>query len=580
MVSFQSAKDEIKRAADIVEVIGQFVQLKKAGKNFMGLCPFHAEKDPSFTVSQDRQMFHCFGCKKGGDLFDFWMAYHNFSFSEALKDLAERYHVTISGDFSASGEKKKSDLRESLFKINEMAATFFQEVLKHEQMGKVAADYLRKRGISKEIIAEFRLGYSPDKWDGLTRYLMSKNADPSHAVHAGLIIPRKNGGHYDRFRGRVMFPISNLRERVIGFGGRVLDDGMPKYLNTPETPIFHKGEFPYGLDSSFRSIREKGRAIIVEGYMDLLALKEKGLNEVVATLGTAVTGDHIRKIKGYAREAVVVFDSDEAGKSAAMRTLPIFLNEGLSAKAVVLPEGHDPDTYVKENGLAAFEKLVEKADLLFDFYLNRSLSLNKQGVEGKVNAMKEILPVLAEVRNMAQCSLYVRGLAERIGMREDVVLVELAAFRKSRSVDELERTVRKKISVSRPESTVCDSQLLNLMVHHPETIRKLYDSECVELLSDPGIKEIVCVILDEHRRTGSFSPGDFEKRLNSEVQAVLREILVSESIYSDEEIDQAVSEMRRKAYEKKLSRSFRAAVGDPVELNRLLKLKAQGPPGH
>ncbi len=579
MVSFQSAKDEIKRAADIVDVIGQFVQLKKAGKNFMGLCPFHAEKDPSFTVSQDRQMFHCFGCKKGGDLFDFWMAYHNFSFSEALKDLAERYHVTISGDFSASAEKKKSDLRESLFKINDMAATFFQEMLKHEQIGKVAADYLENRGISKEIISEFRLGYSPDKWDGLTRHLMSKKVDPSHAVQAGLIIPRKNGGHYDRFRGRVMFPISNLRERVIGFGGRVLDDGMPKYLNTPETPIFHKGEFPYGLDSSFKSMREKGRAIIVEGYMDLLALKEKGLDEVVATLGTAVTGDHIRKIKGYAREAVVVFDSDEAGKSAAMRTLPIFLNEGLSAKAVVLPEGHDPDTYVKENGLAAFEKLVEKADLLFDFYLNRSLSLNKQGVEGKVNAMKEILPVLAEVRNMAQCSLYVRGLAERIGIREDVVLAELASFKKSRSADELERTVRRKISVSRPESTVCDSQLLNLMVHHPETISKLYDSECADLLSDPGIKEIVCVILDEHRRTGSFSPGDFEKRLNSEVQAVLREILVSESIYSDEEIDQAVSEMRRKAYEKKLSRSFRAAVGDPVELNRLLKLKAQGPPG-
>ena len=579
MVSFQSAKDEIKRSADIVEVIGQFVQLKKAGKNFMGLCPFHGEKDPSFTVSQDRQMFHCFGCKKGGDLFDFWMAYHNFTFPEALKDLAERYNVTISGDFSASEEKKKSDLRESLFEMNDMAATFFQKVLNHEQAGKVAADYFRSRGISKEIIAEFRLGYSPDKWDGLTRYLMSNNADPSHAVQAGLIIPKKNGGHYDRFRGRIMFPISNLRERIIGFGGRVLDDGMPKYLNTPETPIFHKGEFPYGLDSSFRSIREKGRAIIVEGYMDLLALKEKGLDEVVATLGTAMTEDHIRKIKGYAREAVVVFDSDEAGKSAAMRTLPIFLNEGLSAKAVVLPEGHDPDTYVKQNGLAAFEKLVEKADPIFDFYLNRSLSLNTEDVEGKVNAMKEILPVLAELRNMAQCSLYVRGLAERIGIREDVVLTELASFRKSRSADELGRALREKISVSRPKSTVCDSQLLNLMVHHPETISQLYDSECMDLLSDPGMKEIVRVILHEHRRTGGFSPDDFKESLNTEVQGVLREMLVSESIYSDGEIDQAVSEMKSKAYEKKLSRSFREAVGDPAELNRLLKLKAQGPPG-
>ena len=580
MASFQSAKDEIKRTADIVDVIGQFVQLKKAGKNFMGLCPFHAEKDPSFTVSQERQMFHCFGCKKGGDLFAFWMAYHNFTFPEALKDLAERYNVIISGDFSPSEEKRKSDLRESLFRINDMAAFFFQRVMEHEGAGKTARDYFQNRGISKEIIAKFRLGYAPDKWDGLIRHLKSKNIDLGHAVQAGLIIPKKNGGHYDRFRGRVMFPISNLREKIIGFGGRVLDDGMPKYLNTPETPIFHKGEVPYGLDGSFKSIREKGHAIIVEGYMDLLALKQKGLDEVVATLGTAMTGDHIRKIKGYAREAVVVFDSDEAGKSAAMRTLPAFLNEGLSAKAAVLPEGHDPDSFVKQNGLAAFEKLVKEAVPLFDFYLDRSLSLHKQDVEGKVRALKEILPVLAGIRNMAQCSLYVRGLSERMGIREDVVLAELAAFRKSQSAGELGKAVRRKNSVSKLESRVCDSQLLNLMVHHPDTISKLCDSECGHLLSDPGIKEIVRVIIDEHRRTGAFSPSDLENSLNVEVQTVLREALVSESIFSDEEIDQAVSEMKHRAYEKKLSRSFREAVGDPVELNRLLKLKAQGPPRH
>ena len=580
MVSFQSARDEIKRAADIVDIIGQFVQLKKAGNNFMGLCPFHAEKDPSFTVSREKQMFHCFGCKKGGDLFAFWMAYHNFTFPEALKDLAERYNVTISGGFSPSEEKRRSDLRESLFKINDMAASFFQRVLEHERAGKTARDYFQNRGISKEIIAEFRLGYAPDKWDGLIRHLTSQNIDPGHAVQAGLIIPKKNGGHYDRFRGRIMFPISNLREKVIGFGGRVLDDGMPKYLNTPETPIFHKGEFPYGLDCSFKSIREKGYAIIVEGYMDLLALKQKGMDEVVATLGTAMTGEHIRKIKGYAREAVVVFDSDEAGKSAAMRTLPAFLNEGLSAKAVVLPEGHDPDSFVKQNGLSAFEKLVEEAVPLFDFYLNRSLTLNKQDVEGKVLALKEILPVLAGIQNMAKCSLYVRVLSERMGIREDVVLAELASFKESRSANELGKAMRKKISISKPKSRVCDSQLLNLMVHHPDTIGRLYDSECGNLLSDPGIIEIVRVILEEYRRTGGFSTSVLEKCLNAEEQTVFREVLVSESIFSDEEIDQAVSEMKQKAYEEKLSRSFRKAVGDPAELNRLLKLKAQGPPRH
>ena len=577
MPSNQSAKEEIKRAADIVQVIGQFVQLKKAGKNFMGLCPFHAEKDPSFTVSPDRQMFHCFGCKKGGDIFAFWMDYHGLTFPEALKDLAERYNVQITDNFSATEEKKRSKLRESLFKINEAAALYFQQALSKTAGGNPAADYLKKRAISKEIISEFRLGYAPDKWRGITDYLRENKINLERAVQAGLIIPKKGGGYYDRFRGRVMFPILNLREQVIGFGGRVLDDSLPKYLNTPETPVFHKGEFPYGLHASFKAIRQKGVAVIVEGYMDLLALRRHGLDEVVATLGTALTAQHIRKIKGYAKEAVVVFDSDEAGRNAALRSLPLFLNEGLPAKAVVLPNGHDPDSFVNTDGLPEFLKLLDSASSMFDFFLDQKLTQDDSDIEGKVHVLKEILPVLSQLRNAAQRSLYAGRLSEQIGIKEEVVLSELKAFKQDLSGDALERGLKGRLAGPKAEKKIGDIQLLNLLVHHPKAVTGLINSDCRTLLSDDTASKIVEVIFDKYRKEGQFSPENIEENLdNDDVRIRLREVMVADSIYSDQEVKQAIEEIREKARQKKLSDSVKEIKGDPEALNELLlKLRAE-----
>jgi len=330
MDPYQSAKEEIKRAADIAELIGQYVQLKKAGLNHVGLCPFHSEKDPSFTVSPSKQMFHCFGCKKGGDIFDFWMEYHKVSFAQAMRDLAGRYHVTLPERELTPSQRRKMELSELLFKINGTAAEYFHHVLTKSEKGRSGRAYLDKRSIDKDVIREFMLGYATEEWDGLTAFLKRKKVDMNKAAQAGLIIAKKNGGYYDRFRGRVLFPIYNLRKQIMGFGGRVLDDSLPKYLNTPETPVFHKGELLYGLHAAYQSIRESNRAVIVEGYTDVLALKKHGFNEAVATLGTALTRDHIRKLKGYTKEAVVVFDADAAGKGAAIKSLPLFLNEGLS----------------------------------------------------------------------------------------------------------------------------------------------------------------------------------------------------------------------------------------------------------
>ncbi|MBL7204550.1 MAG: DNA primase [Desulfobacteraceae bacterium] len=574
MPNHQSAKEEIKRAADIVQVIGQFVQLKKAGKNFIGLCPFHAEKDPSFTVSSDKQMFHCFGCKKGGDIFAFWMEYHGLTFPEALKDLAERYNVQIIEKFSATEEKKRSELRETLLKINKAAVLYFQQALSKTARGNPAADYLKKRAISEEIISEFRLGYAPDKWHGITDYLREHKIDLERAVQAGLIIPKKGGGYYDRFRGRVMFPILNLRGQVVGFGGRVLDDSLPKYLNTPETPVFHKGEFPYGLHASFKTIRQKGIAVIVEGYMDLLALRRHGLDEVVATLGTALTAQHIRKIKGYAKEAVVVFDSDEAGRSAALRSLPLFLNEGLPAKAVVLPNGHDPDSFVNTKGLPEFLKLLDSASSMFDFFLDQKLTQDDSDIEGKVHVLKEILPVLSQLRNAAQRSLYAGRLSEQIGIKEEVILSELKSFKQDLSGDALERGLKGRLTG--PTLGITDKQLLDLLVHHPETVPELVNSDCRTFLSDDTALKIVEVIFEKYRRDGRFSLENIEESLdNDDVRIRLREVMVADSMYSDqEEVKQAVKDFKKKAEAKMISDSYeQKKKDDPEAANKMLVSK-------
>ncbi len=445
MVFHQSAKEEIRRAADIVEVVGQFVQLKKAGRNFVGLCPFHAEKDPSFTVNPERQTFHCFGCKKGGDIFAFWMEYHSATFPEALRDLAERYNVTISDSFDPSAGKEKAAQKKTLFKINEKATAYFERALNQSSKGNDGRDYLNDRSISRETIIEFRLGYAPDEWDGLVGILRDHKLDLDMAVQAGVIIPKKNGGYYDRFRGRIIFPIFDLRQQVVGFGGRVLDNSLPKYVNTPETPVFHKGEFLYGLHASYKAIRDKSRAVIVEGYMDWLALRNHGLHEVVATLGTALTAKHVRRLKGYAREAVIVFDSDEAGKAAVLKSLPVFSNEGLPARAVVLPDDHDPDSFVNANGLDRFLELLDQAAPILDFYLEQKLTQTGLDMEGKVRVLEEIFPALSALRTGTQRSLYVRRLSERIGVKEEVAWSELSVFMKRPSEKRLKSSMRDRL---------------------------------------------------------------------------------------------------------------------------------------
>ncbi len=578
MDDYQSAKEEIKRAADIAELIGQYVQLKKAGQNFLGLCPFHSEKAPSFTVSPSKQMFHCFGCKTGGDIFRFWMEYHKVSFPQAMRDLADRYHITLPERRLTPSEKQKMELRDFLFRINEIAADYFHRILLESEKGRPGRDYLNRRSISKGIIQDFHLGYSHDEWEGLVGHLTKNRVDMDKAVQAGVVIPKKNGGYYDRFRGRVIFPIYDLRNRVVGFGGRVLDESLPKYLNTPETPIFHKGKLLYGIQAAYQSIRESGRAVVVEGYTDVLALREHGFKEAVATLGTALTTDHIRNLKGYTREAVLVFDADAAGKGAAIKSLPLFQNEGLSSRVMVLPEGDDPDSFINERGLNDFLKLLDTAMPIFEFYLDLKLSQINQGVEGQMLFLKEMLPVLSELNSASLRSLYTQRLSEKSGISEPVIMSELETLRLNRSHEENEERLRKKLSGLKAKG-LDDLPILNLIIHFPHTIERLIENDCRRLLSDPTIKEIFDCICHTYEREGAVLPEAILDKLEGEsVQGRFREILLLPPFCEDEGVEQALQELKEKVYKIKLSESLESAMkteGNLEERNQLLLLKRE-----
>jgi DNA primase len=569
MDSYQAAKEEIKRTVDIVELIGQFVQLKRSGQSYMGLCPFHSEKAPSFTVSPTKQMFHCFGCKKGGDLFAFWMTYHQVSFPQAMKDLAEKYHVPL-----PERDPGTPGIKESILRVNEAAADFFHSLLMKSGKGKAGREYFQRRGIPGEIQTEFKLGYAPDEWDALAKALREKKINPETALQAGLLIPRKTEGHYDRFRNRVMFPIFDMRSQIVGFGGRVLDQSLPKYLNTPETPVFQKGELLYGLHVAFSNIRESGRVVIVEGYTDVLALVKHGFRGAVATLGTALTRDHIRKLKGYAREAVVVFDPDAAGTAAAMKSLSFFLDEGMPAKVLSLPDGEDPDTFVNKSGLEAFQSLLERSVPMFDFFIDRKMAGGGNEIEHRVRVLEDIFPVLAELKSHVQRALYVKRLSERLQVTEKALTAEFQKWASKGSSG----AARPEGQLKREAKRIDDVYLLNLLLHHPRTIIRIRDLEWKSLLSDPVVIEIVGRILEKDPRAGAVDQEGILAGLSSEgAQEVFREAMFSPSIFTEEEVEKALQDFGEKILRIKIQDSVAQAKakGDFETYNRILKLKKE-----
>ncbi|MCK4847327.1 MAG: DNA primase, partial [Deltaproteobacteria bacterium] len=357
--------EEVRDKADIVEVISEYVELTKRGANYIGKCPFHSEKTPSFSVNDVKEIFYCFGCHTGGNVITFLMKYETLSFPEAVRSLAERYHIEIKEE-RYQGKGDDGEL-EAMVDLNRVALKYFREELKGTG-GNKAREYLKDRGFEEGIVDSFRVGLSRDSWDGLVKHLKDGNYDLERGVRAGLLgkkeDDKKDVRYFDRFRGRILFPITDASGRIVGFGGRGMDGEEPKYLNSPETKLFKKASILYGFYQAKREISRDASAIVVEGYFDLLALHKYGFKSVVATMGTALTPEHIRRLKPYAKTIYTLFDFDEAGVKAAVRGLGLFLEAGIEAKIIVLPEGKDPDDFLKEEGADGLRQAISKAEPL------------------------------------------------------------------------------------------------------------------------------------------------------------------------------------------------------------------------
>ena len=434
---------EVRRAADIVDIVSEVVALKQAGKNLVGLCPFHSEKTPSFTVSPDKQIFHCFGCGEGGDVFSFLMRHQGLNFPEAIKTLARRYgiHLPAEGTAASAGASEGDRLRV----VNIAAEDFFCRMLAHPEQGRMARSYLEGRGFNPDVIKTFRLGWAPAAWDRLLAHLRSQNFPESLMEKAGLIVARKNrSGYYDRFRERIIFPINNIDGTVVGFGGRVIADALPKYLNSPETPLYNKRRCLYGLYQARAHCRRDQAVYIVEGYLDLLALHQCGIRNAAATLGTALTAEQIVLLKRFVGSGriVLVFDGDAAGQKAAERARPVFeqlhqsyaagsfhREKGLNTVIMELPGGQDPDSFLRANGAEAFMTLAEHAKGVFPFMLDAMLREHGDTIEGRSMVVGALMPSLKTVEDPVTRSLYVKLLAERVGVDEAVVLKRIGRSR-------------------------------------------------------------------------------------------------------------------------------------------------------
>jgi DNA primase len=411
---------EVKQRLDIVELVSEYVTLQKAGRNFKGLCPFHSEKHASFFVFPEQQSWHCFGaCGTGGDIFSFIMKKEGIDFGQALRLLAQRGGIILS-PFEAPG-KAEDEKKERLFQINEAAAEYYHHLLSSTKAGEAARSYLSKRNFKHETIKEFRLGFSPDAWEIMKKYLLGKGYTEKELVEAGLIIEKEEGGSYDRFRNRLMFPICDDQGRVTGFGARVLDDSLPKYINSPQTSIFDKSSSLYGIDRAKSAIRKKNLVIIVEGYMDVLTAHQHGWQNVVGSMGTSLTEKQVEGIKRLTSNITLALDADIAGEEATLRGRAILAYSNAEANVILLPPGKDPDEVISENP-ALWEKLVEQAMPILDFAFQSVLSkvdINK--ARDKSLAVQKLQPLIYEIKDPTQKFHYVEKLASAIKTKTTVV---------------------------------------------------------------------------------------------------------------------------------------------------------------
>ncbi|MGO9481639.1 MAG: DNA primase [Candidatus Kryptoniota bacterium] len=512
-----SVVEEVRQATDIVDIISQYVRLQKRGKNYLGLCPFHTEKTPSFTVNREKGLYHCFGCGVGGNVFTFLTQYEKTSFGEALRQLAARANISL----PSYNNEKQSEVDEVL-DINEKAIRYYRDML-HSDEGRDAISYLReKRQFTDETIEKFMLGYAPDRWDGLLNYLKRKGIDEKVIEKSGLILKRQDGtGYYDRFRARVMFPVQSPSGRIIAFGGRTLkEDEKAKYINSPETAAYVKGKTLFGIYQAKDAIIEKDAVILVEGYADLIALHQAEIRNVVASSGTALTVEQVQYISRYTNNVYLVYDADNAGQDASLRGADILLEQGMNVFIAALPAGEDPDTFVFSQGSEEFMRLIHDAMDMVEFKASL-LQSRSAAPRDQITIIQSIVESLSKINDAIKVNLYVKDLAGKFGLQEESIYQELK--KKKRGTGHQQATVDNRPSAAGNQLSPSDRNLIDIVIKMDESFIDVIARRVDKLeIQNPITSEIVEKVLIA-RLEGDNISAVFDKLSTEESRKIFAE---------------------------------------------------------
>lgn len=544
--------EEIKSHIDIVEFISDYVALKKSGQNYKGLCPFHSEKTPSFMVSQPKQIFHCFGCAAGGDVVSFLMKHDNLPFGEALQYLAKKSGLKIT---DSAFDKNFSAKRQKILQVNEEAMKFYMRALRQSN---TAMAYLEQRGISEDALTTFSIGYAPDQRNTLSLHLKKMGHSDSILMNAGLAVADGKGCR-DWFRGRILFPICNMRNDIVAFGGRVMDNALPKYINSPETEIFKKSETLYAINLSKDEIRKKGYALIVEGYLDAIMCHQHGFKNTVAPLGTALTSRHVHKLKSLTNMVVLVFDSDDAGVSAARRSLSILCETDIRAKVLLLPPGEDPDSFLRKTGSEPFSKSLSSAQSTIEFLLSSAKG-------ERIEVVREALVMIASMKDLLQADELVRELVDRSKINEAVLRSELEKMRQKAHAHKREKPQHAAAPFNREELL-----LLSALLSFPEKSHSVLSQLTLEDIRDETIRSLLRKI-NKHGDTVTIPI------LLNDADDAERTLITGLSLnpgfdpeHVDKNIDDCLLKLKQRKAEKE--RQLAEDTGDITRLDSLLKEK-------
>jgi len=512
----QGKIEQIRSAANIVEIIGEYIPLKRVGKNYVGLCPFHHETSPSFTVSGEKQIFHCFGCGVGGNVFHFLMKYRQYSFREAVEEVANRYGLPLPTIKTTPEEEKIYRLKKDILRVNQQAARFYHQYLTQEKDGKKAREYLKARDIREDTISNYMLGYAPPRWDSLAQFFRRENISTALAIQTGLLIEKEGGGVYDRFRDRIIFPIFNSKGKVIAFGGRVLDESLPKYINSPETPVYQKGFCLYGANVARQWAQQEGKVILVEGYFDLLSLHARGIKYVVATLGTALTSAQVRILKGLSTHVILIYDADVAGKKASKGCIPHYLSEfsplenlfkeEVSVDILPLPEGYDPDSFISEVGKEGFLKFLPQARPLVDWYLESGEKETRADFEKRWGFVQEAANVISQFKNPLKKRDYMDRLCQLFYV--EPALIQNLPRETSKSVRSLDLTA------SFPSFEL---RVMEFLFCCPQFIPSFKQYDVSKVITHPLLNQLLNLMFEIYERQNKLDFGDLLLNIKEEV---------------------------------------------------------------